>query len=125
MFKLASETKTDPVLPAGAASPWRDRSVEENLELFDQMRCGLWDEGTATLRMKMDLMSPNPNMWDHAAYRIMFSAHPHSGDKWCIYPTYAPTSTFPFPSHLFILSRQAVVPLCLSLCVCVCVCVCV
>ena len=56
--------------------------------LFDQMRCGLWDEGTATLRMKMDLMSPNPNMWDHAAYRIMFSAHPHAGDKWCIYPTY-------------------------------------
>ena len=62
MFKLASETKTDPVLPAGAAAPWRDRCVEENLELFDQMRCGLWDEGTATLRMKMDLMSPNPNM---------------------------------------------------------------
>ena len=56
--------------------------------LFEQMRCGLWDEGTATLRMKMDLMSPNPNMWDHAAYRIMFSAHPHAGDKWCIYPTY-------------------------------------
>lgn len=56
--------------------------------LFDQMRCGLWDEGTATLRMKMDLLSPNPNMWDHAAYRIMFSAHPHAKDKWCIYPTY-------------------------------------
>ena len=62
MFKIASKTKTEPVLPPGAASPWRDRSVEENLMLFDQMRCGLWDEGTATLRMKMDIMSPNPNV---------------------------------------------------------------
>ena len=43
------------------------------LQLFEEMRCGMWDEGTATLRMKMDLTSPNPHMWDHAAYRIMFS----------------------------------------------------
>ena len=60
------------------------------LALFvDGASCSVrWDEGTATLRMKMDLLSPNPNMWDHAAYRIMFSTHPHAKDGWCIYPTY-------------------------------------
>eukprot|EP01047_Picozoa_sp_COSAG01_P066527 COSAG01_NODE_9200_length_2523_cov_1.659241_1_plen_289_part_00 len=87
LFKDGAWTAT-PVVPAAAMSPWRNRPTSESLQLFEEMRCGMWDEGTVTLRMKMDLTSPNPNMWDHAAYRIMFSAHPHAGDKWCIYPTY-------------------------------------
>jgi len=54
---------------AGTPSPWRDRSVEENLRLFDDMRRGLYKEGEATLRMKMDYKNDNPNMWDSVAYR--------------------------------------------------------
>jgi len=69
-------------------SPWRDRSVEENLRLFEEMKYGMWDEGSICLRMKMDMLSPNPNMWDSVAYRIKFVAHPHAGSGWCIYPTY-------------------------------------
>lgn len=69
-------------------SPWRDRPVEENLKLFEDMRAGKFKEGEATLRMKMDLSSPNPCMWDQVAYRIKYHAHPHVGDKWCIYPSY-------------------------------------
>ena len=52
------------------------------------MRRGMVNEGDAFLRMRMDLLSPNPNLWDHAAYRVKFAHHPRSGDKWCIYPTY-------------------------------------
>ena len=69
-------------------SPFRSRSITENLLEFEKMRLGLYEEGEACLRMKMDLGSPNPNMWDHVAYRIRFVPHPHIGDKWCIYPTY-------------------------------------
>ena len=69
-------------------SPWRDRSVEENLKLFEDMRLGKYKEGEATLRMKMDLESGNPCMWDLVAYRIKFHPHPHVGDKWVIYPSY-------------------------------------
>jgi glutaminyl-tRNA synthetase len=69
-------------------SPWRDRSVEENLKLFADMRDGKYKEGEATLRMKMDLESSNPCMWDLVAYRVKYHAHPHVGDKWCIYPSY-------------------------------------
>lgn len=69
-------------------SPWRDRSVEENLRLFELMRVGYFKEGEASLRMKGDLKSPNPNMWDHVAYRIKYTPHPHVGNKWCVYPTY-------------------------------------
>ena len=69
-------------------SPFRNRSVSENLKLFELMRCGYFGEGEAILRMKGDFNSPNPNMWDHIAYRIMFSSHPKAGNKWCIYPTY-------------------------------------
>ncbi len=69
-------------------SPYRDRAVGENLRLFELMRVGYFGEGEAVLRMKGDYNSPNPNMWDHIAYRIMFDAHPISGDDWCIYPTY-------------------------------------
>ncbi len=69
-------------------SPWRDRPIEESLVLFDDMRRGLVDEGTATLRMKMDPKNENFNMFDLIAYRIKFIEHPHAGDKWCIYPSY-------------------------------------
>lgn len=69
-------------------SPWRDRPVKENLELFEQMRQGRFKEGEATLRMKMDMTSPNPCMRDLVAYRIKFVPHPMSGSKYCIYPSY-------------------------------------
>ena len=69
-------------------SPWRDRPIEESLALFEDMRRGLVDEGTATLRMKMDPKNENFNMFDLIAYRIKFVEHPHAGDKWCVYPSY-------------------------------------
>ena len=69
-------------------SIWRHRSVEENLELFEKMRCGFFAEGEATLRLKMDMQHENPNMRDVIAYRIKYTPHPHVGDKWCIYPSY-------------------------------------
>ena len=74
--------------PPDAVSPWRNSSVDENLAKFEKMRTGQFEEGQAFLRMKGDLMSDNPAMWDTAFYRIKYSIHPHSGDKWCIYPTY-------------------------------------
>eukprot|EP01135_Chromosphaera_perkinsii_P003637 Nk52_evm16s250 gene=Nk52_evmTU16s250 len=69
-------------------SPFRNRPVEENLKLFEDMRKGKFPEGGATLRMKMDMTDGNPQMWDLVAYRVKYSAHHRSGDKWCIYPTY-------------------------------------
>lgn len=66
----------------------RNTSVERNLELFEKMRMGCFDEGTYTLRLKMDLESANPNMYDLVAYRIKYTPHPHAGDGWCIYPAY-------------------------------------
>ncbi len=69
-------------------SPWRNRPIEESLKLFEDMRNGKFKEGEATLRMKQDLSSDNPCMWDHVAYRIKYTPHPHAGDKWCIYPSY-------------------------------------
>ena len=69
-------------------SPWRNRSVEENLRLFEDMRKGKYDEGTATLRMKGDMTHPMPTMRDLVAYRIKYAPHPHVKDLWCIYPTY-------------------------------------
>eukprot|EP00808_Paulinella_micropora_P025932 g24786.t1 len=69
-------------------SPYRDRSVEENVRLFEDMRKGKFPEGGATLRMKGDLNHPNPNMWDIVAYRIKYVPHPHAGAGWCIYPSY-------------------------------------
>ena len=69
-------------------SPYRDRSVEENLRLFEQMRQGRFEEGECCLRCKMDMQHPMPAMRDFVAYRIRYTPHPHSGDKWCIYPTY-------------------------------------
>ena len=68
--------------------PNRCRSVKDNLILFDEMKRGLWEEGTCSLRMKGDLRSDVTSMWDLAAYRIKFEKHPHSSDRYCIYPTY-------------------------------------
>jgi glutaminyl-tRNA synthetase len=69
-------------------SPWRNRPVEESLREFDAMRAGKYEEGKATLRLKIDMTSPNPTLWDPVAYRIKYTPHPHVGDKWCIYPSY-------------------------------------
>ena len=69
-------------------SPYRNRPIEESLSLFEDMRKGKIAEGKATLRLKMDMSSNNPNMRDLVAYRIKFANHPHVGDKWCIYPSY-------------------------------------
>jgi glutaminyl-tRNA synthetase len=69
-------------------SPFRDRSVEENLMWFERMKKGMCDEGECTLRMKMDITHPDPTMWDLVAYRVKYTRHPHVGDRWCIYPSY-------------------------------------
>ena len=72
----------------GKDSPYRDRSVEENLDLFKGMRAGEFDEGTKTLRAKIDMSSPNLNLRDPVLYRILHKNHPKTGDKWKIYPSY-------------------------------------
>ena len=72
----------------GKDSPYRDRSVEENLDLFKGMREGEFDEGTKTLRAKIDMSSPNLNLRDPVLYRILHKNHPKTGDKWKIYPSY-------------------------------------
>ena len=69
-------------------SPYRNRSVEENLELFEKMRQGRFDEKDACLRLKIDMKNPNPTLRDPVVYRIKYLNHPHVGDKWCIYPMY-------------------------------------
>jgi glutaminyl-tRNA synthetase len=77
-------TLTEP----GRDSPYRDRSVEENLDLFHRMRNGEFPNGARVLRAKIDMASPNINLRDPALYRILHAEHPRTGDKWCIYPTY-------------------------------------
>ena len=77
-------TLTEP----GRESPFRDRSVEENLDLFERMRAGEFDEGSRVLRARIDMASGNLNMRDPVIYRIMKVPHHRTGDKWCIYPTY-------------------------------------
>jgi glutaminyl-tRNA synthetase len=77
-------TLTEP----GRNSPWRDRSVEENLDLFERMRSGEFPNGARVLRAKIDMASPNINLRDPVLYRIVHAAHPRTGDAWCIYPTY-------------------------------------
>ncbi|MDF1629905.1 MAG: glutamine--tRNA ligase/YqeY domain fusion protein [Alcanivoracaceae bacterium] len=72
----------------GKASPFRDRSVAENLEMFAKMRAGQIDEGAAVLRAKIDMASPNMNMRDPALYRVRKVHHHQTGDNWCIYPMY-------------------------------------
>ncbi len=72
----------------GKESPHRNRSVEENLDLFERMRKGEFPDGTRVLRAKIDMTSPNVNLRDPVLYRIMHAHHPRTGDKWCIYPMY-------------------------------------
>ena len=72
----------------GKPSPYRDRSVEENLDLFARMRAGEFPDGAKVLRAKIDMASPNLNMRDPVMYRIIHAHHHRTGDKWCIYPTY-------------------------------------
>ena len=72
----------------GKDSPYRNRSVEENLELFERMKNGEFEDGTRTLRAKIDMASPNINMRDPVIYRIAHASHHTTGDKWCIYPMY-------------------------------------
>ncbi|MBD3277040.1 MAG: glutamine--tRNA ligase/YqeY domain fusion protein [Candidatus Aegiribacteria sp.] len=77
-------TLTEP----GRNSPWRERSVEENLDLFRRMKAGEFPDGSRTLRAKIDMASPNMNMRDPAIYRILRKSHHRTGDRWCIYPMY-------------------------------------
>ena len=77
-------TLTEPGIP----SPWRDRSIEENLDLFARMRAGEFPDGARVLRAKIDMASGNINFRDPVLYRILHATHPRTGDAWCIYPTY-------------------------------------
>lgn len=72
----------------GRESPYRERSVEENLKLFEEMREGKYSDGEKVLRAKIDMASPNINMRDPVIYRIAHAEHHNTGDKWCIYPMY-------------------------------------
>ena len=78
-------TLTEP----GKNSPYRDRTIEENLDLFERMRKGEFANGEKVLRAKIDMASPNINLRDPVIYRISHTAHHNTGDKWCIYPMYA------------------------------------
>jgi glutaminyl-tRNA synthetase len=77
-------TLTEP----GKDSPFRNRPVEENLDLLDRMRKGEFPDGSRVLRAKIDMAAPNINLRDPVMYRILHAAHPRTGDAWCIYPTY-------------------------------------
>jgi glutaminyl-tRNA synthetase len=77
-------TLTEP----GKESPWRNRSIDENLELFGRMRAGEFPDGSRTLRAKIDMTSKNLNMRDPVMYRILHAEHHRTGGKWCIYPMY-------------------------------------
>ena len=73
---------------AGIASPYRDRTIAENLDLFRRMRAGEFPDGAHVLRLRIDMTSPNVNLRDPAIYRIRHARHHRTGDKWCIYPLY-------------------------------------
>jgi len=77
-------TLTEP----GRESPWRDRPAEESLDLLERMRAGEFPDGSRVLRARIDMSSGNINLRDPVLYRILHSAHPRTGDAWCIYPTY-------------------------------------
>ena len=77
-------TLTEP----GKESPYRDRTVEENLDLFKRMKAGEFEEGECVLRAKIDMSSPNINLRDPIMYRILYEDHQRTGDEWCIYPMY-------------------------------------
>jgi len=82
-----SEQRGTPTQP-GVESPFRNRTVEENLDLFERMRKGEFKEGSRILRAKIDMASPNMHMRDPVLYRILYATHHRTGDKWCIYPMY-------------------------------------
>jgi glutaminyl-tRNA synthetase len=77
-------TLTEP----GEPSPWRDRPLEESLDLFKRMRAGEFEDGNMTLRAKIDMAAPNLNLRDPVIYRILHATHPRVGDDWCVYPMY-------------------------------------
>ncbi|MCK4663862.1 MAG: glutamine--tRNA ligase/YqeY domain fusion protein [Bacteroidales bacterium] len=85
--EIISEQKRTPTQP-GIESPYRNRSVEENLELFQKMKNGEFKEGEKVLRAKIDMASPNMHMRDPVIYRVMHKEHHRTGNKWCIYPMY-------------------------------------
>src|SRR5690606_31045920 len=82
-----AEYRADALRP-GRDSPYRERSVQENLELLERMKNGELAEGEACLRAKIDMQSPNMNLRDPVMYRIRKARHHRTGDRWCIYPTY-------------------------------------
>ncbi len=82
-----SETRGTPTRP-GKESPYRNRSVDENLDLFIRMKNGEFEDGAKVLRAKIDMSSPNMHLRDPILYRILHASHHRTGDKWCIYPTY-------------------------------------
>ena len=83
-IRLGRGTVTEP----GKNSPWRDRSIEENLDLFERMRNGEFADGEKVLRAKIDMAHPNMQLRDPIMYRILHASHHRTGDKWCIYPMY-------------------------------------
>ncbi|HEY0850253.1 MAG TPA: glutamine--tRNA ligase/YqeY domain fusion protein [Bradyrhizobium sp.] len=83
-IRVRRGTLTEP----GKNSPFRERSVEENLDLFRRMKAGEFPNGARVLRAKIDMASPNINLRDPVMYRILHAHHPRTGDKWCIYPSY-------------------------------------
>ena len=87
-YRGTSTGGKDGTTPTGKNSPYRDRSIEENLDLFSRMRAGEFADGSKTLRAKIDMAHPNLNMRDPVMYRILRAHHHRTGDKWCIYPMY-------------------------------------
>lgn len=85
--ELISEQRGVPTRP-GIESPFRNRTIEENMELFEKMKNGEFPDGSRVLRGKIDMASPNMHMRDPVLYRIMHTSHHRTGDKWCIYPMY-------------------------------------
>jgi glutaminyl-tRNA synthetase len=83
-IRLTRGTLTEP----GRNSPWRERTVEENLDLFRRMRAGEFPNGARVLRARIDMASGNINLRDPVLYRILHASHPRTGDAWCIYPSY-------------------------------------
>ena len=83
-MRINRGTLTEP----GVDSPFHNRSAEESLRLFDEMKRGLHADGTHILRLKIDMASPNINLRDPAIYRIRHTEHHRTGDKWCVYPMY-------------------------------------
>jgi glutaminyl-tRNA synthetase len=103
-------TLTEP----GKNSPYRDRSIEENLQLFEDMKAGKYPDGSKVLRAKIDMASPNINMRDPVIYRVANIPHHNTGDKWCIYPMYdllirlkMQSKALPIPSVLWNLRTTA------------------